>query len=87
MSIEKPENNANDKANWLGYKLFREGAIRRFNPCLFAVKRENNEGWFLVELKDDISIDYARRASCSARALTSRRPCFCVTRVNLEVHI
>jgi transposase-like protein len=41
-----------DEANQLGYKLFREESVRRFNPSLFAVRREDGKGWFLVELKE-----------------------------------
>jgi DNA-directed RNA polymerase subunit RPC12/RpoP len=52
MSIDGSENSNKGDANALGYKLFRTGLIKRFNPCLFAVKREDNQGWFLVELKD-----------------------------------
>jgi hypothetical protein len=53
MSIDSPSQNSNkDECNTLGHKLFRTGLIKRFNPCLFAVKREDNQGWFLVELKD-----------------------------------
>jgi len=53
MSFEnKPDNNTSDEANRMGYKIFREGAVRRFNPTLFAVRRKDGEGWFLVELKE-----------------------------------
>lgn len=53
MSFEnKPDNNTGDDANRTGYKIFREGAVRRFNPTLFAVRREDGEGWFIVELKE-----------------------------------
>jgi len=53
MSFEKTaEGTADTETNRLGYRLFREGAVRRFNPSLFAVRREDGEGWFLVELKD-----------------------------------
>jgi len=53
MSFEnKPDNTIGDDANRMGYKIFREGAIRRFSPTLFAVRREDGQGWFLVELKD-----------------------------------
>jgi len=53
MSIEKTgEGNFGDKVNQLGYRMFREGSVRRFNPGLFAVRREDRVGWFLVELKE-----------------------------------
>jgi len=53
MSFEKAaEGTADAETNRLGYSLFREGAVRRFNPSLFAVRREHGEGWFLVELKE-----------------------------------
>jgi transposase-like protein len=49
MSIEK--NLANDQSNRLGYELFRQGSVRRFNPSLFAVRRDE-QSWFIVELQD-----------------------------------
>jgi transposase-like protein len=49
MSIEK--NLTKDKSNMLGYELFRQGSVRRFNPSLFAV-RKDQQSWFIVELKD-----------------------------------
>lgn len=49
MSIEK--NLANDKSNMFGYELFRQGSVRRFNPSLFAVKKDQ-QSWFMVELKE-----------------------------------
>lgn len=52
MSSEKPEDSVQDEVNRLGYKLFREGSVRRFNPSLFAVKREDRVGWHLVEAKN-----------------------------------
>jgi hypothetical protein len=52
MSVDKSEKSNKDELNALGYKLFRTGITKRLNPCLFAVKREDNQGWFLVELKD-----------------------------------
>ena len=53
MSFEKkPDNDIGDDANRMGYKIFREGAVRRFNPSLFAVRREDGEGWLLVEFKE-----------------------------------
>jgi len=53
MSFEKAaEGTADTETNHLGYRLFREGAVRRFNPSLFAVRREDGRGWFLVELKE-----------------------------------
>jgi DNA-directed RNA polymerase subunit RPC12/RpoP len=53
MSIEEMhESGPNEVTNQLGYRLFREGSVRRFNPGLFAVRREDRKGWFLVELKD-----------------------------------
>jgi len=53
MSFEKkPDNSTSDEANRMGYKIFREGAVRRFSPSLFAARREDGEGWFLVELKE-----------------------------------
>jgi len=53
MSIEKPhEESSGSVANDAGYRLFREGLVRRFNPALFAVRREDRKGWFLVELKE-----------------------------------
>ena len=53
MSIDKPQDKTiADEANQLGYRLFREGSVRRFNPSLFAVKREDGKGWLLVELKE-----------------------------------
>jgi len=53
MSFEKtPEASADNEANQLGYRLFREGSVRRFNPSLFAVRREDGRGWHLVEAKD-----------------------------------
>lgn len=62
MSIDSGSENSNkDESNALGYKLFRTGMTKRLNPCLFAVKREDNQGWFLVELKDG-----AWRCDCNA---------------------
>lgn len=52
MSIEKTHGRGADVTNQTGYRLFREGSVRRFNPGLFAVRREDDKGWFLVELKD-----------------------------------
>jgi len=53
MSIEKsPSDGINDVVNQLGYRLFQERAVRRFNPSLFAVRGEEGKGWFLVELKE-----------------------------------
>ncbi len=53
MSIDKiSDNSISDEANRLGYRLFREDSVRRFNPSLFAVKREDGKGWCLVELKE-----------------------------------
>lgn len=54
MSIEKTHGPRVDGevGNQLGYRLFREGSVRRFNPCLFAVRREDRKGWYLVELKN-----------------------------------
>jgi transposase-like protein len=53
MSFEKtPETGADNEANRVGYRLFREGSVRRFDPSLFAVKREDDKGWVLVELKE-----------------------------------
>jgi len=53
MSIEKPhDGNLADDLDRRGYELFRNGSVRRFSPCLFAVKREGGRGWFLVELKE-----------------------------------
>jgi transposase-like protein len=52
MSIEETPENTLDYPNKLGYNLFRKGAVRRFNPSLFAVRREDDKGWFLVELKE-----------------------------------
>jgi len=52
MSIEKlPDGSMVGDLNRLGYELFRNDSVRRFNPSLFAVKREDSRGWFLVELK------------------------------------
>jgi hypothetical protein len=51
MSIEKtPEGNADFDRS--GYKLFREGSVRRLNPGLFAVRKEDGKGWVIVELKE-----------------------------------
>jgi transposase-like protein len=47
MSIVRSD----DESNKLGYELFREGAVRRFNPTLFAV-RKDDRSWFIVELKE-----------------------------------
>jgi transposase-like protein len=53
MSFEKPlETSADNEASQLGYSLFREGSVRRFNPSLFAIKGEDDKGWVLVELKE-----------------------------------
>jgi len=53
MSIERTsESNIDDTVNQLGYRLFREGSVRRFNPGLFAVRKEDGRSWFLVELKE-----------------------------------
>ena len=53
MSIEKAsDSHIDNRVNQLGYRLFREGSVRRFNPSLFAVRREDGVGWFLVELKE-----------------------------------
>lgn len=49
MSIEK--SSADDESNKLGYELFRQGSVRRFNPSLFAV-RKDDRSWFIVELKE-----------------------------------
>ena len=35
-----------------GYKLFREGSVRRLNPSLFAVRSEDGKGWVMLELKE-----------------------------------
>jgi hypothetical protein len=51
MSIEKtPEGNSDFDRS--GYKLFREGSVRRLNPGLFAVRKEDGNGWVIVELKE-----------------------------------
>jgi len=50
MSIEK--NATSDESNKLGYELFRQGSVRRFNPSLFAVRKEDGRSWFIVELRD-----------------------------------
>jgi len=51
MSIEKtPEGNIDFDRS--GYKLFREGSVRRLNPGLFAVRKEDGKGWVIVELKE-----------------------------------
>ena len=50
MSFE--ESSIKDETNQVGYRLFREGSVRRFNPSLFAVRKEDSRGWFLVELKE-----------------------------------
>jgi hypothetical protein len=51
MSIEKkPEGNVDFDRS--GYKLFREGSVRRLSPGLFAVRREDGKGWVMVELKE-----------------------------------
>lgn len=53
MSFEKTsEASADNETNQLGYRLFREGSVRRFNPSLFAVKGEDDKGWVLVEFKE-----------------------------------
>jgi transposase-like protein len=71
MSIEKPhDSNPADDLDRLGYELFRKGSVRRFNPTLFAVKREDSRGWFLVELKQgkwacDCQVDGAVDASAT----------------------
>ncbi|GEM_PF-1577460 len=53
MSIDKTHGNTiSDETSRLGYKLFREESVRRFNPSLFAVREETGKGWFLVELKE-----------------------------------
>jgi transposase-like protein len=51
MSIENPPENPvdNDKS---GYKLFREGSVRRLSPSLFAVRKQDGKGWVMVELKE-----------------------------------
>jgi DNA-directed RNA polymerase subunit RPC12/RpoP len=49
MSIVK--NSADDESNKLGYELFHQGSVRRFNPSLFAVRKDDH-CWFMVELKD-----------------------------------
>jgi DNA-directed RNA polymerase subunit RPC12/RpoP len=51
MSIENtPEGNIDFDRS--GYKLFREGSVRRLNPGLFAVRKEDGKGWVIVELKE-----------------------------------
>lgn len=53
MSFEETrESSIEGETNHLGYRLFREGSVRRFNPGLFAVRKEEGGGWFLVELKE-----------------------------------
>jgi hypothetical protein len=53
MSIEKPhEDNSDAPFNDVGYRIFKDGLVRRFNPTLFAVRKEDKKGWFLVELRD-----------------------------------
>jgi len=53
MSIEQThENTLSEEANKLGYNLFQKGMVKRFNPSLFAVRRDDSKGWFLVELKE-----------------------------------
>jgi transposase-like protein len=53
MSIEQTnEKTLSEEANKLGYNLFRKGMVKRFNPSLFAVRRDDSKGWFLVELKE-----------------------------------
>jgi DNA-directed RNA polymerase subunit RPC12/RpoP len=49
MSIVK--NPSNNETNKLGYELFRQGSVKRFNPSAFAV-RKDDQSWFIVELKD-----------------------------------
>lgn len=52
MSTEKTHADGfTDDLNRLGYELFRKGFVRRFNPSLFAVRREDGKGWLMVELK------------------------------------
>jgi len=69
MSFEKePNNDISDDANQRGYKIFREGAVRRFNPSLFAVRREDGEGWFLVELKEGTWVCDCNTALASGNA-------------------
>ncbi|MCJ7457227.1 hypothetical protein MUP07_10895 [Candidatus Bathyarchaeota archaeon] len=51
MSIEKTRE-GNSDFDRSGYKLFREGSVRRLNPALFAVRREDGRGWVMVELKE-----------------------------------
>jgi transposase-like protein len=73
MSIEKTrDDNLADDLNRLGYELFRKGSVRRFNPSLFAVKRDDGRGWFLVELKEgrwtcdcEISDSVGASATCA----------------------
>jgi len=51
MSTEKTHDDGfTDDLNRLGYELFRKGSVRRFNPSLFAVRREDGKGWVMVEL-------------------------------------
>ena len=49
MSIAKKT--ADEETNMIGYELFRQGSVRRFNPSLFAV-RKDLQSWFIVELKE-----------------------------------
>ena len=51
MSIEKTSED-NVDLDRSGYELFREGSVRRLNPSLFAVRREDGKGWVIVELKE-----------------------------------
>jgi len=79
MSIEKRvEEGADSEIKRLGYELFREGSVRRFNPRLFAVIREDYKGWFLVELKDGRWTCDAVQSNPMTRAIvhTYMRLCF-----------
>jgi hypothetical protein len=51
MSIENPPENPVD-IDKSGYKLFREGLVRRLSPSLFAVRKQDGKGWVMVELRE-----------------------------------
>jgi hypothetical protein len=51
MSIEKTAEGGADSGR-SGFVLFRNGSVRRLDPSLFAVRKEDGKGWVMVELKE-----------------------------------
>lgn len=51
MSIEKTAEGGTHSGR-SGFVLFRNGSVRRLDPSLFAVRKEDGKGWVMVELKE-----------------------------------